>query len=621
MTTRTLRIGGMTCAHCQSRIEKALQGTAGVSGAAASYNDGTATVTFDERAVTLAALVAAVEALDYAVRSVGAAGERAARRGEQPRDMRRAAGFLLAILALAFAFRQLAARGAFPLAEAGMGYGALFIVGLITSLHCAAMCGGISLSQCLAPGAGSRFASLRPALRYNAGRVASYTAVGAAVGALGSAVSLSGAFRGAVQLVAGAFMALMGINMLGLFPKLRRFAPRMPRALARRVDAGQASSKSPFRVGLLNGLMPCGPLQAMQLYALGTGSAARGALSMLLFSLGTVPLMFGLGALSSALTAGGRALTRTAMTAGAVLVAALGLTMFAQGWSLSGFASLADAAAGLFAGSRSAAPAGDAAYSIEDNVQLVSSALLPGKYPAITVRAGLPVRWTIDAPEGSINGCNNRMIIGEYGVEHRFAPGRNVVEFTPKKPGKVRYSCWMGMIRGTITVLDAGADVALAPAPADAPPEPVPAGYAIPTETVALASVEGGTQTVRIRLTDDGIEPAVVVVQEGIVAEWLVDNDSADEGNAALRFPAYRQSVPLQRSENRISFLPTASFGFSTGDSIFYGYVKVTDDIRNLDLASVRAEAAAHETLIYPDEYFRPADGESSVPQAFSVRK
>jgi len=64
----------------------------------------------------------------------------------------------------------------------------------------------------------------------------------------------------------------------------------------------QRGNKGPFTVGLLNGLMPCGPLQAMQIYALSTGNPLKGALSMLLFSLGTVPLMFGLGALGSLLS-------------------------------------------------------------------------------------------------------------------------------------------------------------------------------------------------------------------------------------------------------------------------------------------------------------------------------
>ncbi|MBP5623054.1 MAG: sulfite exporter TauE/SafE family protein, partial [Thermoguttaceae bacterium] len=72
---------------------------------------------------------------------------------------------------------------------------------------------------------------------------------------------------------------------------------------AKRTASTRASSsrRSSLVIGLLNGLMPCSPLQSMQIYALSTGSIIRGALSMLLFSLGTVPLMLGLGVFSGKL--------------------------------------------------------------------------------------------------------------------------------------------------------------------------------------------------------------------------------------------------------------------------------------------------------------------------------
>jgi hypothetical protein len=66
----------------------------------------------------------------------------------------RALGTLLAIAALYLLLRQFLSGGiaaAFPLAEAGAGYAALFVIGLVTSVHCVAMCGGINLSQTLAP--------------------------------------------------------------------------------------------------------------------------------------------------------------------------------------------------------------------------------------------------------------------------------------------------------------------------------------------------------------------------------------------------------------------------------------------------------------------------------------
>lgn len=93
------------------------------------------------------------------------------------------------------------------------------------------------------------------------------------------------------------------------------------------------------------------------------------------------------------------------------------------------------------------------------------------------------MRWVINAPEGSINGCNNRMLIQDYGIEHSFKIGENIIEFTPNKTGTIRYSCWMGMIRGNITVTEKGASALSA----DASGEPKPAGVTIPTDEIAVA--------------------------------------------------------------------------------------------------------------------------------------
>lgn len=95
-----------------------------------------------------------------------------------------------------------------------------------------------------------------------------------------------------------------------------------------------------------------------------------------------------------------------------------------------------------------------AEIEIVDGVQIVNSTLSSGSYPNITVQAGVPVRWTIEAPEGSINGCNNRIVIQDYDIEYTFHTGENVIEFMPTEAGTVSYSCWMGMIRGSIYVMD-----------------------------------------------------------------------------------------------------------------------------------------------------------------------
>ncbi|MCL6460013.1 MAG: sulfite exporter TauE/SafE family protein [Gorillibacterium sp.] len=439
---KTLHIDGMTCVNCENRIERKLQSKLGITSVEASYSAGTAVVCFDESVIGLTDIERLIEQLHYKVRK---SSQQSVDKNVNSTQVLGVITILLALYVFIKHFGGFTIFNAFPEAKENMGYGMLFVIGLLTSVHCIAMCGGINLSQTVPQkktgGAvvTGRLSTLRPSFLYNLGRVISYTVIGGIVGAIGSFVSFSGGAKGIVQLVAGAFMVIMGLNMLNMFPGLRKFNPRMPKVFARKINA-QKSNNSPLYVGLLNGLMPCGPLQAMQLYALSTGNAASGALSMFLFSLGTVPLMFGLGALSSILS---KKFTSKMMTASAVLVVALGIFMFSSGMSLSGIA-IPPAASGA---------SGNVAQ-IKDGFQTVTTTLSSGRYQPITVQKGIPVKWIIQAEDGNLNGCNNRMIIPKYNLEKKLEPGETVIVFTPTESGAIPYSCWMGMIRSSITVVD-----------------------------------------------------------------------------------------------------------------------------------------------------------------------
>jgi plastocyanin domain-containing protein len=300
----------------------------------------------------------------------------------------------------------------------------------------------------------------------------------------------------------------------------------------------------------------------------------------------------------------------------------MGMTMFTYGWGLSGFSfNFVDKA--IAAINPLAAPTGGVGNepfaqgtlvpSIENGKQIINSTLSGGRYPAITVQQGIPVKWTINAPQGSINGCNNRMIIREYGIEYRFQPGENVIEFTPEKSGKFSYSCWMGMIRSSITVVEEGsaADAAASIADIGEPNlNPTPAGVAIPTDKIMLAEIlDGGTvgsryQTITINLNDDGMEPAIIVLQRDVPTVWTINNNSLDPGNNRLIFPAYYTQLDMEQGDNVIQLMPANDFDFSTGDNVFYGYVKVVDDLSNVDTEAVKTEVENFETRIYPDAWF-----------------
>ena len=120
--------------------------------------------------------------------------------------------------------------------------------------------------------------------------------------------------------------------------------------------------------------MPCGPLQAMQIYAISTGSVTKGAISMFLFSLGTVPLMFGLGTLSSYMS---KKFSNKIMKFGAILVIVLGFSMFNNALALSGinFSQGSENDSGVRA-------------EIQDNIQVVTTKLKGGTYEPIIVEVG-----------------------------------------------------------------------------------------------------------------------------------------------------------------------------------------------------------------------------------------
>jgi len=95
-----------------------------------------------------------------------------------------------------------------------------------------------------------------------------------------------------------------------------------------------------------------------------------------------------------------------------------------------------------------------ASTTIQDGVQYVSSTMSSRKYEPITVQKGMPVKWTLTAPSGSLTSCNSTIVIPEYNLEIPLKEGENLIEFTPKESGAIGFSCWMGMIQSRISVVE-----------------------------------------------------------------------------------------------------------------------------------------------------------------------
>ncbi|HLO62398.1 MAG TPA: sulfite exporter TauE/SafE family protein [Azonexus sp.] len=172
------------------------------------------------------------------------------------------------------------------------GFLALFLVGLLGGTHCVGMCGGIVGAMSMGGRAGWGMH-----LAYNSGRILSYTVAGAIAGALGAAsLGLEGQVpaRMALYFIANLMLVALGLYLLGITRALaftertgqmlwRHLQPLTRRLLPVR-SVGQA-----FPLGLLWGWLPCGLVYSALATALASGSAGRGAATMLAFGLGTLP--------------------------------------------------------------------------------------------------------------------------------------------------------------------------------------------------------------------------------------------------------------------------------------------------------------------------------------------
>ncbi|MGN0732110.1 MAG: sulfite exporter TauE/SafE family protein [Treponema sp.] len=470
---KKFRIAGMECVKCQERIENALKNWPGVLKVSVSFRKGFADISYDSDITALSDICREIQNLGYEVLQENecvAEKNSCLKDGVKPCGRFNVRSFfrtLTLVLIIVLIFILLDWSGILnflvpgKLADTKTGYGMMIVLGLFTSVHCIAMCGGINLSQCLVKtgctnsrtnNGRKNTSALKPALLYNLGRVLSYTATGFLLGLLGLCIGsglgtgVSYVVQGILKIIAGFFMITAGCSMLGIFPSLRRFSFSLPKSLGEKIGRKKSECRMPFFVGVLNGFMPCGPLQSMQLVALACANPFEGAFAMFLFALGTVPLMLGFGSFVSLM---GKKFSKKILCAGAVLVTVLGLTMIVQGGHLAGFT-----LPKVFANEKTAEKDSAQTELSENiqNIQIIKSSLLPGRYPDITVKAGIPVKWIINAPQGSINGCNYRMFVKQYNIIHTFKEGENIIEFTPKKAGVVQCFCWMGMIRGSILI-------------------------------------------------------------------------------------------------------------------------------------------------------------------------
>jgi len=433
-----------------------------------------------------------------------------------------------------------------------MSYGFIFMIGLVAATStCLAVAGGLLLA--VAGKFNERHPNLtgwqkfQPHISFNIGRIVSYTLFGGLIGMLGSVLTISPKATGLITVGASLLMILMGLQMLQIFPGLDRIQLKMPKFIAHKIyaaghDKEQKSSRiTSFFFGGLTFFLPCGFTQALQLYVLGTGDFLTGALTMLAFSLGTLPALAGIGAFSS--FAKGRT-QKHFMTFSAVLVIILGLVNVPNGLALTG-------------ATASVSDAGDMAKII-DGKQIVEMKIVGlDYYPSnFKVLQGVPVEWRVDGSKAE--GCAQVISIPSLNkVEFVPPSGIKTIEFVPEKAGKISFSCTMGMTTyGAGFEVVSNTEVAVPTSDALAKPEAAPA--------CNPEYQQCNVQKIQMEVSRErGFYPNVLVVKKGIPVEWEIDTKLQIGGcMGTMVIPEYGVAHRLALGKTTLRFTPTRSGTF-----------------------------------------------------------
>jgi uncharacterized protein len=211
----------------------------------------------------------------------------------------------------------------------------LFGAALLGSAHCVGMCGPY-VAMCSAqfvPRGATRAERFFLRSLFNLGRIATYAFIGLFVGAFGQiaqALASGWGFAGILAIAAGLAAATFGLSMYGLIRDPSRVLMRagVGRTLAagRLVLAEAPAAAAPLFLGALQGWLPCALVYAAASRAAVAGSAGMGALTMLVFGIGTAPAIFALTVIPASV------LRRIkAQRLAGVLLTVLGLLLIARG--------------------------------------------------------------------------------------------------------------------------------------------------------------------------------------------------------------------------------------------------------------------------------------------------
>jgi sulfite exporter TauE/SafE/copper chaperone CopZ len=446
-------IKGMHCKSCEVLVSEKLTEIPGVKSVKVSLKNQQAEV-FSKQLIDEAAIRKAIEEAGYKV----GLGENS---GWVNRDFNAYKELGISAVILIVLYFLLSGLGVFSLSigtqKESTNLFVVLLVGLIAGVStCMALVGGLVL------GIAARHAEkhpeekalqkFRPHLFFNLGRIISYFILGGLIGFAGKVFQLSGFTLGIITILVALVMLFLGLKLTEISPRFSGGGFSLPGKISHLLGIKKRREKeyshgNAMLLGAMTFFLPCGFTQAMQVYAMSTGNFISGALIMAIFAIGTAPGLLGVGGLTAIFKAGS---AKIFYKFTGLLVIGLSVLNFSNGINLTGFTGFSLPGTGTVstqAGDGNAAP-------VENGVQIVRMAQNAYGYAPnrFIIKKDLPVKWIIDSQDS--NTCASSIYSSKLNINKFLEPGENVIEFTPKETGEIRFTCSMGMYSGKFTVID-----------------------------------------------------------------------------------------------------------------------------------------------------------------------
>lgn len=335
----------------------------------------------------------------------------------------------------------------------------IFLTGLtVGGLTCLAVQGGL-LASVIAAREGEEVKkkinardTIAPTIAFIAAKFVSYTVLGFLLGTFGSTIGINGTVQTIMQFLAGLYMIIIALNLLDVHPIFRYAVIQPPRFLTRRLR-NQSKSKALFApaiLGMMTIFIPCGTTLAMEALAISSASAFSGALIMAVFILGTAPLFFGIGWLTSVL---GDNFRGKFLKIAAVALIFLGFTSLKGAMIALNFP-IQIPLGGSSLQKENTATNASKRYSEEkvtNDIEIMVTA--QGYTPEyLKVKKGEPVHLKVVAKDAY--SCASAFRIPSLGIRKDLSVNETYdVTFTPAEAGQIRFTCSMGMYSGVIEVL------------------------------------------------------------------------------------------------------------------------------------------------------------------------